>query len=252
MLGFFVFTILFGYIIRRALPSPLHKITEGVMIIGVIIHELCHVVVCFLTNAKIESVSLVERFKIDRKAYDDRIRYQYNGHVNLDKERRLTFLQAFLIAFAPIYIGFWIFFCLLDIFLHVSLDMLSTILIVFVICSIILGVPPSVQDLKMIGVALKRDPLYSFYQIVLAFISVLILWGGIFFYNWDFFHEIVFYFVLGFVYYILRYSIKAISALYYKFKMGNQNIAHAKITRMPYRKRVKPSKKKERIKRCQW
>lgn len=253
MVGFVVFTFIFGYMIRRALPSPFHKITEIVMILGVIIHEMCHILVCILTNAKIESVSLVERFKIDRRESGDRIKYKYGGNVQIDEEKRLTFFQAFLIAFAPVYIGFWIFFFLLDIFLHGNLDMLEAFFVVFVMCSIILGVPPSFQDLKMIGVAIKRDSVYSLYQIILVVVSVLILWGGMYFFEWHFFHEIIFYFLVGLTYYILRYSLKGIRSLHQHFTTRNRTLPKHISPRNPYRKRVRPEKrKKDRIERCQW
>ncbi|HZX11169.1 MAG TPA: hypothetical protein VFG01_09520, partial [Acidobacteriota bacterium] len=214
---------------------------------------LCHILICLLTNAQIQNYNLITRYKSKRTDTGDKVKYEYGGSVSVNTEQRFTFLQALLIAFAPLYIGFWIFFFLLDLFLHTSLNMISFFIVIFLMSSLIFGAGPSLQDLKTIGLAFQKDTIYSLYQIVLVAISVFILWGGILFFDWTFIHEIFLYISLGITYYILRFSSRGISYLYQTIVAKNRVNHYEVRSRDLYRSRIRPKKrKKQKIERGQW
>ena len=227
MIGFTIISISISYILLEYIPEPLNKLVKGLAIIGILIHELCHIVMCIMTNTKIHSVSLVQ------KVHEPDVKHHpgYGGRVTIGKSETLGFLQALLIALAPIYLSFWLFFFLLEQLLYTNLDVLVFFLIVFIMISIILGASPSIADLSSIPKAFSRDPTYSMYQIFLLVLSGVTIWLIMTIYNIYVIHEL-FYYVFIFVgYYGFKYGLRGLNEMYYSLSKSPKKSKSRSLTR---------------------
>jgi len=234
MIGFAIISITISYILLEYIPEPLNKLVKGLAIIGIVIHELCHIVICIITNTKIHSVSII------KKVHEPDVKHHpgYGGRVTIGKSETLSFLQSLLIALSPIYLSFWLFFFLLEQLLYANLDVLVFFLIVFIMISIILGASPSIADLSNIPKAFNRDPSYSMYQIFLLFLSGVTLWLIMTLYNIYDIHEL-FYYVLVFVgYYGFKYGLRGLNEMYYSLSKSPKKLKSRSLTR----RRLKPRK----------
>ena len=110
VLGFLVVSLVLSLIFFRVEYKPLKIVVQVVAIIGVIIHEISHVLMCFVTNTKIDSVVLVNKLENENEGPSNKI---YGGQVNILTNKKLSFLQALVVGLAPLFISFWIFFFLL-------------------------------------------------------------------------------------------------------------------------------------------
>ena len=54
---FLLFSLVVSYLLLKYTPEPFKKIIVGLMIVGIIIHEFFHVVMCIITNTPIKNVS---------------------------------------------------------------------------------------------------------------------------------------------------------------------------------------------------
>ncbi len=203
MICFLLFSIIISYILLKYTPSPLNKLVLGLAIIGIVIHEFCHLLMCVITNAPVKSVKLLERFKLYGKEGDE---HGYRGSITVNTEKKLTFLQAFLIGFAPLIFSFWLFFFLLDLIFTAELDAYIAIILIFIMVSIVLAAAPSSADILNIPGAFQEDPKYSYYQIFLLLLSIFSVWTLSILYQVTFFHEIVNYLFIMMFYYGFKYG----------------------------------------------
>ncbi|MFX1294623.1 MAG: hypothetical protein ACFFD2_07195 [Promethearchaeota archaeon] len=234
MIGFAIISISISYILLEYIPEPLNKLVNGLAIIGILIHELCHIVMCIITNTRIHSVSLIQIVHEP----DVQHRPGYSGRVTIGHSETLSFLQSLLIALAPIYLSFWLFFFLLEQLLYTNLDVLVFFIIVFIMISIILGASPSIADLSNIPKAFSRDPTYSMYQIFLLFLSGVTVWLIMTIYTIYVIHEL-FYYVFIFVgYYGFKYGLKGLNEMYYSLSRSPKKTKSRSLTR----RRLKPRK----------
>ena len=212
MIGFLLFSIAVSYILLKYTPSPLNKLVLGLALVGIVIHELCHLLMCIITNAPVKSVKLLERFKLYGKEGD---KHGYRGNITVNMEKKLTFLQAFLIGFAPLIFSFWLFFFLLDLFFTADLDAYIAIILIFIMVSIVLAAAPSAADILNIPGAFQEDPKYSCYQIFLLILSIISVWILSILYQITFFHEIVNYLLILVFYYGFKYGFIGIKKCFF-------------------------------------
>ena len=201
--GFLIFSVIISYILLKYTPSPLNKLVLRLVIIGIIIHEFCHLLMCIITNAPVKSVKLLERIKLNGKEGD---KNGYRGSITVNMEKKLTFLQAFLIGFAPLIFSFWLFFFLLDLLFTAELDAYIAIILIFIMVSIVLAAAPSASDILNIPGAFQEDPKYSCYQILLLILSIISVWILCILYQVTFYHEIVNYLLIMIFYYGFKYG----------------------------------------------
>jgi hypothetical protein len=233
--------VISNLLFRRDL-GPFNTLRNILGFFGVIIHEISHFIMCKLVNVPTDGIH---------------VRYRYRGQVSLRgsvsiKEiQRVTFLQAALVALAPLFISTWLIFWLLSSLFTLSLEPLFFILGFFMCISLLLGAAPSNQDFKQISRSIKRDPSYSLYQFTLALISGIIVWMIIIFYPIALEITFIYYFLIGVFYFILKYSLHGISRYLMHVKMisRNNDLNYKTFTR----KRVKPIKSyKLGIEEAQW
>ena len=104
IVGFLVVSLVLSFLFFRVEYKPLKIVVQVVAIIGVVIHEISHVLMCFVTNTKIDNVVLLK--KLENEGLSNK---KFGGQVNI-LPPRLSFLQALVVGLAPLFISFWIFF----------------------------------------------------------------------------------------------------------------------------------------------
>jgi len=244
MMLFALCSLIISKLLLDYLPSPLNKIFQVLAIVGIIIHELCHVLMCFLTNTPIDRVKILERTKDNDK---EGMKFSsFSGRVIVGENTKLAFLQALLIGLAPTYLSFWLFFFLWNLLSVPNTDIALVFIYFFLMISIFLGATPSVSDLVSISKTFSDDPYYSLYQILLLFISGFSVWLIVMGYEIVLFHEIFYYGLIFIGYYVLKYSFRGINGLYHNLlsKMGiisKDKIKFKKLTRRRY-KPINPKK----------
>lgn len=235
---FLLFSIGGSYLLFKYSPHPLDKVVRALAIIGIIIHELCHIVMCIVTHTPINHIKLLEKVETDdgEKVH----KFNYRGRVVVGGKKSLTFLQALLISLSPLLISFWIFFFLLDLMLTANVDVVLFFLFFFIMVSIVLAAAPSSADLLTIPSAFQEDPRHSLYQIFLLFLSIITVCVLIILYQLSFFHEIITYILIAVVYYAFKYGFIGINKLLH-LKIHSKKRNLKAFTRRRF-KPMKPSK----------
>ncbi|NVM54284.1 MAG: hypothetical protein HWN66_11335 [Candidatus Helarchaeota archaeon] len=172
IVGFLVFSIIISQLMLKYVPSPFDKLITVFMVVGIIIYEFFHLVMCFIANTPVSSVKFLEKFKTEGPGYK---KYEFNGSLTIKKEEEISFLQAILVGLAPLLLSFWLFFFLLEQLTHLPNPILFLIYL-FIMFSIVFSAAPSSQDLKCIHLAFSANPEYSAYQIFLLILSIFLVW----------------------------------------------------------------------------
>lgn len=210
IIGFLLFSILVSYLLLKYVPEPFKKIFVGLMIVGIIIHELFHLLMCLITNTPVERVNLLEKIKSEEDS--EYKKYEFYGSVSINKAKEISFLQAVLVAVAPLFFSFWIFFLLLYQVIHPANEIIFFVCL-FIILSIMFSAAPSSADLAYIPRAFRDNPKYSTYQILLLLLSILLVWLIIPFLKLPFIHETIIYLFIMVFYYLWKYRFKLVSLL---------------------------------------
>jgi hypothetical protein len=237
MVGFAVFSVVMSYILLVVAPEPLNKFFQVLAVLGIAIHELCHVLMCLLTDTRIGTMKILEQS--DKKS---KFGLKYGGRIELKELNKLTFLQALLIGFAPLYISFWLFFFLLEQLKNPSLEVVIFYLYIFIMVSLVLSAAPSLADLFAIFSSFQFDWRHSLYQICLLLLSIWTVWFGVTYFQFEVFHEILTYFLILVGYHIYKYGFRGIKAFVQRFlgkrsSTGSDRMSIKKLTR----RRVKPA-----------
>lgn len=209
---FLLFSLVVSYLLMKYIPEPFKKIIVGLMMVGIIIHEFFHVVMCIITNTPIKNIKFLEITKTERES--NYKKYEFNGCIMVKGENKMTFLQALLVGLAPLLFSFWICFLLLDFVVHPR-DELSFFLSFFIILSIMFSAAPSSTDLINIPNSFINNPKYSAYQIVLLILSIFIVWIILSNLYVSKLHEIFIYLMIMVFYYIWKYSFKFINSMFH-------------------------------------
>ena len=215
--GYILISVMVSYILLHYTPGPLSKIIEGLAIIGLIFHELCHIFLCIISRVPIENAVLVKKLKSEKNET-----YGYYGEVKVS-EHKISFLQAFLVSFAPLYLSFWLFFFLLNFLIENRVTPLIFFLSIFTMISITLYAAPSFADLSIIPKAFKNDPSHSSYQIFLIAISILMTWILLTAYRFQPFHEIIIYLIITSIYFVVKYSFIIIRKIFQSDKLKKKD-----------------------------
>ena len=234
----FPFMYLIGYasfklLYVKDLGSIGNTLKHLLFFVGVIVHEFSHRIMCLITGVP---------------AYNTRVKYRADnssraaphGSVSLIQPFQISFTQVFLISFAPLLIGTWIIYFLLQVVLSTSFNPIFRIISVFCILSILLTLSPSQSDLAGIKLGYQNDPQHSQYQIFLIIISFLISWALVEIYNIILPYEFFYYFLIVFFYIVLKYSLISTRILLNKIKYRNGRIPSSLRRRKLIRKRFRP------------
>jgi hypothetical protein len=212
-------------------------ILKVVSFIGIVIHEVAHFLMCLLTGIPPTGI---------RTSYRDQ-----EGEVMIHDLSHLSFIQGFLICFAPLFISSYIAYLCIHVMFLTSAVFFIKVIAGVVFISILLHARPSISDLKVFRSTFTDDPLYSMYQIALIVLSGLI----VFFMNLPlpYYLSFVHYIVIGIFYMVFKYGLLGLRRGYgfLATKFGGLSVQRAPTN--PYRKQHKPTQtKREQVPRRQW
>jgi len=245
MFYFAVASIALSYVLLKWAPNPIDKFFQVLAVVGIVIHEFSHALMCILTKTRIRSIKIIKRADADAN-----FGLKYGGRVDLTDYVKLTFLQALLIGLAPLYISFWLFFFIWEQLLNPSLDVVIFYIYIFIMISLVLSAAPSFADLVSIVGTIHFDWRYSLYQITLLLLSVAIVWLVITSYQIQVFHEIVTYLAILVVYYGFKAITMGVKTVYlHRLRRKQGFITRKTKTKFLTRRRVTPIKTREE---AQW
>lgn len=233
----FPFVYLIGYgshrlLYAKDLGSIGNTFKHLLFFVGVIVHEVSHRTMCAITGVPAYNTRVKYR-------EDDSGRAAPHGSVTPRQPFQMSFLQAFLVSFAPLLFGAWIIYFLLQVAFSSSFDPLLRIITVFCSISILITSSPSQADLSLVKFGYQNDPQHGQYQIFLVTLSFLISWGLVGGFNIIFPYEFLYYFIIIFCYIILKYSLISIKILVNKIRYRKGRIP-SKVKRRLIRRRFKP------------
>ena len=229
-IGYFFEMMVFG----RDLGRVGDTVARLLFFIGVVVHELCHRLMCALTGVP---------------AYNTRAHYRNrygqtspSGSVSLRQPFQMTFLQGFLVCFGPLIIGAWIVYYLLMIAFSPFFDPVIRVISAICVISILLAISPSQSDLFTVKFSFQNDPSHGFYQIFLVSISFLITWTIVGVYSIIFPVEYLYYFIIIGAYVFLKYNFILVKLIINKVRFRNGASHSAAGWRRLARRRYKPKK----------
>jgi hypothetical protein len=242
MVGFALFSVIVSYLLLKFTSYYGGVIFQVLAIPGIIIHEMCHMLMCLITGTHIESVAFTA-FRRSKRFKDSR--YMFGGHVEVD-DQHTSFLQALLVGLAPMYIMFWIFFLLLDQFLNADLPYVQWLLYGALMISIVLAAAPSLADLVAIFSSFTFDLRHSLYQVFLLLLSIGTAMLVIEMNHWVIPHEIICYLLIAGIYFLYKYPFMLIRYVFHKVTKDEYRNINREATRPSRRRRSKkPPKDKE-------
>ena len=233
---------LLSLLLNRKDLGPFTMFVNILGFIGVVVHELCHFVMCMVTGVPTSGFSVKYRSERSNRASP-------HGSVTPKKFERMTFLQAFLVGLAPLFICTWLIFFSLGIALNKEVDPVIRFFSGFFALSLFLTLSPSSADLNAIRSGFKRDPTYAGCQILIVLVSILIVWAIVVINN-IIILDFVFYIIVGVTYYLVKYSFIGVKMLV-RSNMFKFNSKRKVTPKTLTRKRVKPSKTPKK-QRPQW
>ena len=219
ILGFMLFSIAFSYLVMKYTPKPFIMIAKVIAIFGIIIHEICHIVMCVISRTPIEEISLLKRMEFEK----DSTKLGFYGQVKV-YEHKVSFLQALLVSFAPLFLSFWIFFWTLNILIRVPVHPLFFVFSIILMISLVISAGPSISDITMIPKAFSYDTQNSLYQVFLVTLSILATWL-IEFSSKYLFHEWHIYLIIISFYFVYKFGFQLVKYIFYSlYEMRTKRI----------------------------
>ncbi len=206
-LGILVCSLVISNIaLKERYSSPFYHIAIRLAFVGVVVHECCHYVMNLAVGIIPRGIEIRWR---DKKTH----RRNPYGSV---QSRPRSFLQAFVICLAPLYISTWLIFLSINVMLGSQFDVLLRILAGFFAVSLLFGAAPSNRDFNNIPKSFGADPLHSLYQVVLIGVSALILWTILISTRVVFFLDVFYYLSIAGIYLILKFCFIGINMIFNK------------------------------------
>lgn len=211
--------------------SPFYGILVRLMYIGIVIHEISHYLISLLVGINPREIKI--KFRSRKTGI-----INPHGHV---KVKPRSFLQTFLIAFAPLYIATWLAVLFFSILAYSNYWFVIRIIACLLLISTIMGAAPSSGDLKFFYKSVRFDPVYTLYQIFLIILSIFILWALLYYFEIVFFLDVFYYLSVAAIYWGLKLGFMGISKTMFLLRSQSQKSHKLKIRRFA-RRRYKPKK----------
>lgn len=172
--------------------------------IGVVVHEISHYIMCIVVGVKPEHLKIKWR----HEKSGERSPYGY-----VKPGRKVSFLQGFIVSYAPLYISTWLIILTFTIFPSSSFNPIVRVIAFFFCISLFIGAAPSTTDFNYILNAFKLDTTHTFYQIFLVCLSGIILWGVLLYTQVIFPLDVLYYLAIAGLYLFLKFSLLGIHRL---------------------------------------
>jgi len=225
-------SLFFRYLLSKGRSiSPFYGILIRLMYIGVLIHEISHYLISLLVGIKPKEIKVKYRHKETGPISP-------HGHV---KVKPRSFLQSFLIAFAPLYIATWLAVLFFTITASSNYWLVIRVIAGILLVSTIMGAAPSNGDLSFFYHSVRFEPLYTLYQIFLIIVSIFIVWALLVYFDIIFFLDVFYYLSVAAIYWGLKLGFMGISKGMFLMRSHSQKPHKLKIRRFALR-RYKPKK----------
>ena len=154
----------------RYAHTPGYKAVFNVIaFVGVFVHETAHYTVSLMVG--VEPGKFRVKFKSESSP-----RVAPHGSVENPEFERNSFLQQLAASFAPMLVCTFLFMFCIDVVVNIQTNLIVNIVAVIFGISLLIGLEPSGQDVKVVGYSFKNDPRYSVYQICLLLGAITIMW----------------------------------------------------------------------------
>ena len=172
--------------------------------IGVVVHEISHYSMCLVVGIRPEHLKIKWRYENS----GDR-----SPHGSVKPGRKVSFLQCFIVAYAPLYISTWLIMLTFTIFPSSSFNPIIRVIMFLFCISLFTGAAPSTADFNYVLNAFKLDTTHTFYQIFLVCFSGFILWCILLFTQVIFPLDVLYYLAIAGLYLFLKFSLIGIHRL---------------------------------------
>ena len=198
MLGF---SILFRTLYGLAHTPGYKLVFNAIAFVGVFVHEVAHYTMAILLGVKPGKFRVKFRSEIGEGVAP-------HGSIENPESERNSVLQTFAVAFAPMLVSTFLFMFCLDIIFNIQTELLVKVVAIVFAGSLLIGLEPSGQDVKVVGYSFKNDPRYSVYQISLLVISGVLIWVFVDLYffvlPFEVLYYIAYFLILTFFYFALK------------------------------------------------
>jgi len=234
----FPFVYLFGILTEKYFSSRDfgrigNTVINFLLFFGVIVHEISHRTMCAITGVPAYNTRVKYRSEISGSANP-------HGSVSLKQRYQMTFLQGFLVCFAPLLVGTWVIYFLLQVALYSKFHPILRIIAALCSFSVLITLSPSRGDLSFVKFSYQNDPYHSLYQIMLLILSFLIVWSFVGLYKLVLPFEFLYYFIIIAFYICLKYCLLSLRIIIKKITSRKRNIPSKINTRRLLRRRYKP------------
>ncbi len=228
----FMISLFFKYLISKGESiRPFYGILIRLAYIGVVIHEVSHYLISLLVGVKPRRIEI--KFRHEKMGY-----VAPHGAVQVKPE---SFLQAFLISFAPLYISTWLAVLFFTIIAYSNVWFGIRFIAVLILISTIIGAAPSSADISCFFRSIRFDPVNTLYQIFLIVISIFILWAFLYYFEIIFFLDVFYYLSIAVIYWSLKLSFMGITKIIFLIHSRSKKPHKLRIRRIA-RRRYKPQK----------
>ncbi len=159
-------------IYRHTHTPGIKTIFNILLFVGVFVHELAHYTIGTLFGAKMSKIRV--KYRSEQTAG-----VAPHGSVQDPEFQRNSFIQSFMISFAPLFVSTFLFMFCLDIIFHIQTEIWIKVIAIVFSVSLLAGSKPSGQDVRCVGMSFNLNPRYSLYQISLLLISGILVWAFI-------------------------------------------------------------------------
>ena len=159
-------------IYRHTYTPGIKTFFDIILFVGVVVHELAHYTLGILFGVKMGKIRVKYRS-------EETVGVAPHGSVQDPEFQRNSFIQSFMISFAPLFVSTFLFMFCLDIILHIQTEVWIKVIAAVFCVSLLMGSVPSKQDVRCVGISFNINPRYSIYQIFLVLVSGLLVWAFI-------------------------------------------------------------------------
>ena len=212
----------------RHAHTPGYKTTVNVLrFVGVAVHEVAHYTLAIIFGTKPGKVRVKYRSEITDSINP-------HGSMAIKEFDRHSLLQTFAIGFAPLLVSTFLFMFCLDIIFTLQTDLWVKVAAAVFGGSLLLGLVPSGQDIRLIGTTFQKDPRYSVYQIFLLLFAGVFVWLFVDLYFFVLPFEVLYYIAYFIVLTTFYYGLKGTFWIFGKLfqsiakKMGKMQVSSPK------------------------